>query len=119
MNKQQIFDVVSAHLLKQGECSIGAVESKHGDVCAYRGASGLRCAIGVLIPDDLYSPEFEGSQLMDLPWKIKRAVGFNTAAKRTLLCTLQKVHDNVPSYCWDDALQYVAEDFGLKFTAPA
>lgn len=29
-------------------------------MCVYRGPDGTRCALGVLLPDDLYSPHLEG-----------------------------------------------------------
>lgn len=54
MTNQEIFDRVYVHLLTQNaksEASIG---------CAYRGDNGRKCAIGCLIPDEVYKPDFEG-----------------------------------------------------------
>lgn len=33
---------------------------KHMCTCTYRGPAGLRCAVGVFIPNTRYSPDFEG-----------------------------------------------------------
>ncbi len=51
---QDIFDTVAVHLIEQGEPSVDATGS-----CQYRdgvGANGkmLMCAIGCLIPDEMY-----------------------------------------------------------------
>ena len=54
MTEQEIFDRVVHHLGKQ---RVLAFEGGH---CKYRDSLGNKCAIGCLIPDDLYRPEFEG-----------------------------------------------------------
>ena len=54
MTEQEIFDKVVLHLYQQGEPSI-----THGGRCRYR-LSGKMCAIGCLIPDDMYSESMEG-----------------------------------------------------------
>lgn len=41
--KQKIFDKVVKHLFKQKECAI------NGNVCEYKTADGLKCAVGCLI----------------------------------------------------------------------
>lgn len=42
-------------VLEQNERSVNVQGN-----CMYRGPNGLKCAIGHLIPDELYSPEMEG-----------------------------------------------------------
>lgn len=54
MNRQEIFDKVLEHLRKQGGLSL----NEHGK-CCYRGNHGNKCAIGVLIPDELYKSRME------------------------------------------------------------
>lgn len=50
-----IFERVKAHLLAQG------CQSKDADdECSYRGADGLKCAVGVLIEGRYYSTRLEG-----------------------------------------------------------
>lgn len=48
LSKQEIFDRTAAHLLAQGEPA-----SISGD-CMYRTPNGLKCAVGALIPDEVY-----------------------------------------------------------------
>lgn len=58
---QELFSCAVAFIAKQGRPSVNAFEN--GDsppVCAYRGAKGLKCAVGCLIPDSKYSPDWEG-----------------------------------------------------------
>lgn len=52
---KQGFDIVKKHLLTQNKQSVEEFSGK----CRYRGGEGLKCAIGCLIPDDMYKPEFE------------------------------------------------------------
>ena len=54
MTGQEIFDSVLAHLRKQGDASLNA-----SGKCAYRGEGGTACAVGCLIPDELYDPRIE------------------------------------------------------------
>lgn len=54
MTPQEIYDTVINHLRAQGQRAMGTVG------CAYRGAGGTKCAVGVLIPDELYDPAIEG-----------------------------------------------------------
>ena len=64
LNRQEIYDKVMTHLFTQGAKSrvplkwIG--ERTETNVCAYRGEGGLKCAAGVLIDDEHYSPSLEG-----------------------------------------------------------
>lgn len=57
LTPQKIFDTVATHLFTQGERSY---DRSDPEVCLYRGPNGLKCAVGVLIPDELYDPEMEG-----------------------------------------------------------
>jgi hypothetical protein len=57
LDKQQTFDRVLAHLRAQG---VPATASPSGGACNYRTKDGRMCAIGVLIPDNLYDPRIEG-----------------------------------------------------------
>ena len=54
MSKQKVFNIVKEHLLKQNEQSLS--ENK---TCMYRGNYDLKCAMGVLIPDNLYKSQME------------------------------------------------------------
>lgn len=61
--KQQLFDRAVAGLANQGfQQSLDETQ----DTCAYRGSEGMRCAMGHVLPDDKYRPEFEGKNAKDL-----------------------------------------------------
>jgi len=53
LTRQIIYDRVRDHLLKQNCRAID------GAKCLYRGRNGTKCAIGALIPDSCYRPEFD------------------------------------------------------------
>jgi hypothetical protein len=60
MNAQEIFDKVVTHLRTQGK------QAKNtSDDCVYRRPNGLMCAVGCLIPDELYDPALEGATVAD------------------------------------------------------
>ena len=64
MNMLEVFNKVEAHLLAQGVRSIR--KSLIQDMCAYRGAGGLRCAVGCLIKDEAYHKGLEGTSALEL-----------------------------------------------------
>lgn len=53
MTAQQIFDRVAVHLATQ------RTQSARNGICAYRGQGGAMCAVGCLIPEHHYRPEFD------------------------------------------------------------
>lgn len=91
MNKQEIFDRVAAHLMQQGRVSVREREES----CAYRGAGGARCAVGLLIPDDLYDADMEGSRAGYIltVWP-KLGDLLDVRLNGNLLDELQHIHDD-------------------------
>ena len=63
MDRQKIFNTVFAHFVEQ---KVPSCLGGTGTICAYRGEGGKSCAIGYLIPDDLYHPSFEGMSVVSL-----------------------------------------------------
>lgn len=53
MNAQEIFDTVAKHLFTQGERSF------HEGMCLYRGPHGTKCAVGVLMSDEVYDQKMD------------------------------------------------------------
>jgi len=88
---QSIWEKIANHLLQQGKQSLSG---KTG-TCAYHGNDGLKCAIGVLIPENQYSPNIEGQEVNVLltryycPYALL-AVQHHLA----LLTNLQRIHDD-------------------------
>lgn len=55
--KQSIFNAVWDWFIVQGHPR--CTESDNSLRCLYRRSDGNRCAFGVILPDELYRPEFE------------------------------------------------------------
>ena len=112
MTKQQIFNKVARHLLKQNE------QAMVGTMCQYRAPGGLKCAIGALIPDAKYKQEFEGSVvgILDEPESIavRKAAGLK-ANQIALGKALQDVHDESDPANWIEQLMRVQKKFGLTW----
>jgi len=64
-----------------------AVDPHSGD-CVYRTSGGNRCALGVLIPDEVYEKEFEGIGVVALPLKFRHPETFD------LMHHVQSLHDH-------------------------
>jgi hypothetical protein len=108
MNAQEIFDKVATHLIKQGKVSVG-----EDGFCAYRGNDGLMCAVGCLIPDDIYHVDMEGANAdsllsYDLPSYFEENID--------LLLRLQQNHDSCQygEYEILKRLEKTADAFGLN-----
>lgn len=106
MNKREVFDKVKTHLLSQMLRSVDTA----GRMCAYRGAGGLKCAVGCLIPDDLYTPKIEGggpfSPKLDL---ILDKLGLGDVEMKSFLSELQRIHDNFAAEDWAACLDELEE----------
>lgn len=108
--KQETFDIVAAHLLKQGEQS----KLTGSTVCAYHGNEGRKCAAGVLIPEGDYTIAMEGRgvrHLCDIHHPDTTWYGHDVKLVRNL----QIVHDDSP-VVWKDRLANIAWEYGLDKT---
>lgn len=89
MNKEEVFLKVQEHLLTQNKRSITEL------TCQYRTYNGLKCAIGCLIPPNLYSKDLEGKDvnhklILDV---LEKALGPLSAEDIHFLSELQRIHD--------------------------
>ncbi len=114
LTKQQIFNKVSTHLLKQGKKAVtgGSCRYKHGK---------LKCSIGCLIPEERYKPQLEGQGLVpdndDVEYSVMDALkGIirKTETTLSLLFDLQEVHDEWLPRSWKGELIHVAKNHRLK-----
>jgi hypothetical protein len=113
MNMLEVFNKVEAHLLAQGVRSIR--KSLIQDTCAYRGAGGLRCAVGCLIKDAFYSRSLEGIAMWadekeeDRQTLLEEALinsGIDLKPTTThMLSDLQYLHDRKNPKDWKQELQ--------------
>lgn len=107
MNAQQIFDTVARHLLTQRRKSQDAMGN-----CLYRGPDGMKCAAGILIPDEEYSPELETKYVENpLVWS---ATGIDDETHRPLIRSLQFMHDDDKVEDWPDELERIASEHRIS-----
>lgn len=101
MTAQEYFDLLCRTSRDGGFPSM----SDHANGCAYRGDNGRKCAIGLLIPDNIYDKSIEGTPIDALTdsWhsRIDRPSGISTRQ----LFQIQSAHDSraVPGQEWDHA----------------
>lgn len=98
----EIVELVTKHLLAQGKRSKEAGTLK----CLYRGPHGLRCAIGCLIPDELYKDWFDDQGYVDLTIAAAAGIG---GEDLDLARRLQTIHDEVDVEQWPAKLEEVRQ----------
>jgi len=106
MDNQEVYDKVKAHLLSQGRKSLNA-----NGQCAYRGENGAMCAVGVLIPDSMYSRSMEGAACNAVEL---RDVLDNLGINREFARRLQQIHDDVYLSNWHNEIKRFAVIHGLR-----
>lgn len=114
MNNQELFNRVAIHLIKQGRRSIC---TKDENICAYRGANGLKCAGGALIHDEHYHYDLE-NKVVNQP--SVRAALFKSGISEdqlNLVIRLQSIHDNTRSQYWMRELTASADNYNLSIKA--
>lgn len=134
MTDQQVFDTVLTHLRRQG------MRSATLEGCAYRGENGNKCAVGILIPDALYTESIENmgighiTEMGGLEACLHREGGRGDLARilhtfnftnLDLLGELQLAHDyHMPLVNgdsmqeWEAEMQKLAIKHSLTYTAP-
>ena len=92
--RQEIFNKVFLHLKNQGARSVDPACTRiYFPQCLYRNPNGLKCAIGVLIPDDKYEDRFEYGYYADNPI-ILQAAGLS-GEDAEFAVDLQGAHDGI------------------------
>lgn len=116
MNKQEIYDKVYNHLLKQG-CA--AIEDCY---CRYRTSSGNMCAIGCMIPDEMYDSKMEGDDIRMVLENFENVSNFfkvESSDDVKFLKELQRAHDfELDVYGiegWKRAMRRIALRYNLEF----
>ena len=122
MNRQEMFDYVSKHLLEQGRKSmIQCILIPDGQkVCAYRSEDGeSMCAVGCLIRREDYQPNIEGQNVIDSEevqaMLRNNGIDADNALTMHILGKLQDIHDKLDVGQWSHALGNLAKDCKLKF----
>lgn len=116
MKAQQIFDTVVHHLRQQKRKS----QANNSD-CLYYHPNGDKCAIGCLIPFDLYSEEMECTDtgilffnFPELETHLKTDWDFDDYTFNYLLEWLQDIHDNFDVAQWENEWKKLAQELNLK-----
>lgn len=128
---QEAFDFIVTNLRKQGRPSIseGCDDDSEETGCAYRGADGMKCAIGFLIKDRFYRPEMEGFGPVlghSIATAVKRS-GWpcETDEHVRFYTSMQRIHDSagyeplervIP--LWERKWKEIADAYGLVYTPP-
>lgn len=114
LRAQDVFDIVAVALLRQN-----ARATADGVKCMYRAPDGKRCAIGWLMPDEVYAKRLEFFGVRDIAARLSTESGDTGRFARfvyvhmPLLRDLQGMHDaNVPAE-WPHMLREIARVFGL------
>lgn len=124
LNKQRVFNKVWDYFVVQKKPQSRGIGIF--GACKYRSADGNKCAIGCLIPDELYSPEFDSpgeglsSAVDDLVTTIPEfrlalgsVVDLAEENMMRLLLSLQCAHDEYFDEI-EDALRNVASTYNLE-----
>lgn len=112
LREQHTFDVVKEHLLSMETPSL--LPNGDSSDCAYHGENGGRCAIGIILPDYVYSESFELESidsLMEAEQDVIDALmneGYSIDPE--FLVSLQQIHDsfftNMEEHLVKLAIQY-------------
>ena len=117
MTPQEIFDTVAKHLFTQG-CRSAELDEDPHSACLYRGPEGRMCAVGVLIPDELYNTDMEFQNAVYLIGKVGSPFPEWMKANENLLHSLQISHDRalywLNSEAMRERLRAVATQYALS-----
>jgi hypothetical protein len=115
MTKSEYFDLLEKTSLEGGFPSIDLYCTGPGS-CRYRSLNGLGCVVGLLIPDELYSPGMEGIGISDLVKRCRELIS-HIPSGLTLgqLHRLQRLHDTIGQHLYEttgvNKLYWSHEDF--------
>lgn len=95
MTLQESFNHICRNLISATRPSVYRDFTIEETRCQYRGEDGAKCAVGWLIPDDLYDPHMEGKSVLRLFVDHPELQEEPTLKAWTsyLLCELQEMHD--------------------------
>lgn len=101
---QEVFDLVTGHLLRQN-----AKSQNEDEWCLYRGPNGLKCAAGFLLKDDVDFRHIESNNWSE----VIKILGI-TEHHEILIWHLQRIHDDYDCEDWKECLSQIAKSFDLN-----
>ncbi len=110
MTNQEAFDIAYKGLAAQGFRRSIVADESDAMSCRYRGPNGLKCAIGHLIPDSLYQPEWDQGLSLH---RVISVCGLGSV-RLDLINAMQNAHDScgTPSEM-NEQMRELANDFDL------
>ncbi len=112
LTSQTAFNKIANHLIEQGCPALDDCK------CKYRltllEGKILKCAIGCLIPDNLYHPDMEGKRVGTLFGTYPKLKELLNQVKYQLLFDLQDVHDSGIPENWKKQLIVTAGRYKLE-----
>lgn len=113
MTNQETFDTVCKGIIAQGRQAVG-----EDNACRYR-AGELKCAAGMLIPDDRYDPRMELGGALYTTGLVYNLVCVELGHDFALVKRLQECHDGVTGNenfveTFKVRARHVAKVFGLS-----
>jgi hypothetical protein len=116
MDTQEAYELMRAWLTRPGAAI--SLDS----VCMYRSSDGNRCAVGCLIPDNLYDDSIEGGTVVSWVHKENNLWKYFTNVDFDFLIEAQILHDLMQNWSTGkfnvQALDKLAIEFGLKLVQP-
>lgn len=109
LDRQETFDRVLDHLRKQGEPAVNNM-----GFCRYRTEDGRKCAIGALIPDELYQAGIE-NHTAEAPIVIDKIPGAAVWEDGAYLKALQKIHDEAERDGGSEEFLSFVEEYARRF----
>lgn len=97
----------------------------NGNICRYRTAGEIpaKCAVGCLIPDELYRPRMECRSVQRIISEYVELANFFNGVSQDMLSQLQRGHDDagneIPYENMEHSFRYVAKCFNLTIPASA
>lgn len=112
MTDVELVTFVFDKIIEQGGCSKGIQSYCGGSNCLYRAPNGRKCVVGWLIPDDKYSSEFEGGDILNSRNAKLRNILIELGYDVHILLNLQKIHDKTFGFTDEQAVEHFKHNKG-------
>lgn len=115
-SNQEVFDLAARHLLTQKAKARIQRDESSNQRCLYRAPDGCKCAVGALIPDEIYQPEMDQGDtgIDEIISRFPTIATLFSGVDDDLLADLQTVHDDYIVSRWGEHLRALATDYGLS-----
>lgn len=127
MTTQEAYEKIRAYFSRDGADLAYEAYDDGARKCLYRTADGRKCAVGCLIPDELYRPRFEGNAVDGIVntedaalRELLNGKSVEGARKLTFLVEAQEAHDGSMSVReFIERLDELAAEHNLNVAATA